>query len=218
MSSLAGKLQIKPNQRWLFIHAPQNYAAQLDPLPEGVSLAYEWSGGADGIQLFVKNSAELMDELRLLGEIKPDTILWVTYPKKASGIETDLGMTADWGFLAPFGLRPVASASVDEKWTALRLKPEDKTNPSEFSNREVQKNAFGEFIDVVNRRITLPPDMQQAMQAENSAGDFFWSLSFTNQKEYVVWILSAKQEKTKNERLAKLADKLLAGRKNPSEK
>jgi uncharacterized protein YdeI (YjbR/CyaY-like superfamily) len=60
--------------------------------------------------------------------------------------------------------------------------------------------------------------MHQALSASAAAMAFYESLSFSNKKEYVVWILSAKQEKTKTERLEKLVEKLLTGKKNPSEK
>jgi len=60
--------------------------------------------------------------------------------------------------------------------------------------------------------------MRAVLAPSTAAFNFFQSLSFSNKKEYVVWILSAKQEKTKNERLTKLSEKLLAGKKNPSEK
>jgi uncharacterized protein YdeI (YjbR/CyaY-like superfamily) len=60
--------------------------------------------------------------------------------------------------------------------------------------------------------------MHTVLANSTAAMTFFDSLSFTNKKEYVVWILSAKQEKTKNDRLEKLTEKLLAKKKNPSEK
>ncbi|MFD2147142.1 YdeI/OmpD-associated family protein [Mucilaginibacter antarcticus] len=47
---------------------------------------------------------------------------------------------------------------------------------------------------------------------------FYQSLSYSNKKEYVLWILSAKQDKTRDERLERMVDKLNAGKKNPSEK
>jgi uncharacterized protein YdeI (YjbR/CyaY-like superfamily) len=48
--------------------------------------------------------------------------------------------------------------------------------------------------------------------------DFYQQLSYSNKKEYVLWILTAKQEKTRDERLVKLVEKLNVGKKNPSEK
>jgi uncharacterized protein YdeI (YjbR/CyaY-like superfamily) len=50
------------------------------------------------------------------------------------------------------------------------------------------------------------------------AQEFFSSLSFTNQKEYVTWIEGAKKEETRQRRLETALEKLLAGKKNPSEK
>jgi len=47
---------------------------------------------------------------------------------------------------------------------------------------------------------------------------FYQGLSYSNKKEYVAWILSAKQEKTRSERLIKMVEKLSEGKKNPSEK
>jgi uncharacterized protein YdeI (YjbR/CyaY-like superfamily) len=46
----------------------------------------------------------------------------------------------------------------------------------------------------------------------------YQQLSYSNKKEYLLWILTAKQEKTRDERLVKFIEKLIAGKKNPSEK
>jgi uncharacterized protein YdeI (YjbR/CyaY-like superfamily) len=73
-------------------------------------------------------------------------------------------------------------------------------------------------MDLANRKIIPPPEMQAVLTRSPAAMTFFESLSFTNKKEYVVWILSAKQQKTKAGRLGKTLEKLLAGKKNPSEK
>jgi hypothetical protein len=150
--------------------------------------------------------------------LKPDTIFWITYPKKSSGIVSDLEMMSSWDEPAKYGLRTVAAAAIDETWTAIRLKPEGQSKVSEFGNGEIKKNEHAAFIDLENRKIVLPPDMQQVLAKSVGAMSFYDSLSFSNKKEYVVWILSAKQEKTKNERLEKLTGKLLSGKKNPSEK
>jgi len=47
---------------------------------------------------------------------------------------------------------------------------------------------------------------------------FYQGLSYSNKKEYLGWILSAKQEKTRGERLIKTVEKLSEGKKNPAEK
>jgi uncharacterized protein YdeI (YjbR/CyaY-like superfamily) len=47
---------------------------------------------------------------------------------------------------------------------------------------------------------------------------FYEELSYTNKKEYVLWILTAKQEKTRQDRITKMVQKLLEGMKNPTQK
>ena len=219
ISPLAKKLQIKPGKRWLFYNAPENYLAALDPLPDDVSLSINADGSFDGIQVFVINSYDLTGCLEIINPLlKPDTILWISYPKKSSGIKSDLEMMGSWDEPAKYGLGVVASASVNETWTALRLKPVGQSKVSEFRNEEIKKNEYAAYIDVENKQITLPADIKWVLEQVPDALSFYQSLSYSNRKEYVVWILSAKQETTKAERLVKLVDKLLAGKKNPSEK
>jgi hypothetical protein len=219
MSPIAKKLQIKPGKSWLFYNAPDNYLAAIEPLPDGVTATFNPGGHIDGVQLFVIDSADLARSLKVIAPLlKPDTVIWVTYPKKASGIKTDLEMTKSWDETTGYGLRTVAAAAIDENWTALRLRPEEQTKVSEFCNEEIEKNDNSQYIDLVNRKIIPPPEMQAVLTKSTAAMTFFDSLSFTNKKEYVVWILSARQEKTKTDRLEKLTEKLLEGKKNPADK
>lgn len=219
MSDLAKKLQVKPGKKWLFFNPPENFLSSIDPLPDGVTAIFEMDGDFDGVLVFVKNSQELNENLAVLSPfLKADTITWVAYPKKASGIKTDLEMGKSWEQTLQYGLRTVSAASINEHWTALRMRPETQTKASEFCNEEIEKNDHSQYIDLENRKIIPPPDMQAVLSKSPSAMTFFESLSFTNKKEYVVWILSAKQEKTKADRLGKLVEKLEIGRKNPSDK
>ena len=219
MNALAKKLLIKPGQRWLFYNTPENYLATLEPLPEGTQIQFDASGSFDGVQLFVNNSLELAEYLKtIITVLKPASVFWVCYPKKSSGIVTDLEMMGNWDEPARYGLTTVAAASINETWTALRLKPAELIKTSEFCNEEIKQNEYSAYINPEKRQINLPADIQQVIGNSLAAMNFFESLSFSNRKEYVVWILSAKQEKTRTDRLVKLLDKLLAGKKNPSEK
>ena len=219
MNPLAQKLHIKPGKSWLFYNAPANYTELLDPLPEGATINFAPEGEFDGVQLFVINSAELIANLKIIAPLlRPDTVFWVTYPKKSSGIESDLEMMGNWDEPTKYGLRPVGTAAVNETWTAIRLRRQEQTKVSEFCNEEIKKNEHAAFIDLDNRQITLPPDMKAVLEQSPNALAFFQTLSFSNKKEYVVWILSAKQEKTMQERLSKIVEKLAAKKKNPSEK
>jgi len=219
LSALAKKLQIKPGKCWLFYNAPENYLAVLEPLPDGVKSGFTTKGDFDGIQLFVTDNAGLIGSLKLIAPLlKPDTVFWITYPKKSSGIQSDLEMMGSWDEPTKYGLRIVASAAVNETWTALRFRPEGQSKVSDSRNEAIRKNEYAGYIDVDSKQIILPPDMQQVLGKSPNALAFYQSLSYSNKKEYVVWILSAKQEKTKAERLEKLVEKLLNKKKNPGEK
>ncbi len=210
---------MKPGTRWLIFNAPDLYVSILEPLPENIILTYQPEGVVNGAQIFVKDAADLSSSLReVAGLLKPDTVFWIIYPKKSSGIPTDLEMTGSWDACEKYGLRPVSSAAIDEKWTALRFKPSDQVKTSEGSAENVRQNEYQNYIDVDKRQITLPAVMIQALKNYPEALNFYHRLSFTNKKEYLLWILTAKQEKTRNERLSKLVEKLSAGLKNPSHK
>ena len=112
----------------------------------------------------------------------------------------------------------VTSVSVNETWTALRFKPVELTKLSESRNDNIRQNEYSDYIDIDNKQIILPADLAEALGQKPSAMAFYQGLSYSNKKEYVVWILSAKQEKTRSERLIKTVEKLVDGKKNPAEK
>nr|WP_067062288.1 YdeI/OmpD-associated family protein [Mucilaginibacter sp. L294] len=220
MSPLAKKLLIKPGQHWLILNAPEDYLATLEPLPDHVQLSFTPQGSCNGIQLFVKNSAGLTEALTQLKPVlNDDTVFWVIYPKKNSGIETDLEMMSGWEVTKPYGLRPVASAAINNIWTTLRFRPEHLVKHSDSSKEAISKqNDYSAYIDVDKKQITLPPYLQEALAAEPAAMATYEKLAWSHRKEYVVWILSAKQEQTKANRITKMVEMLLTGKKNPSEK
>jgi hypothetical protein len=219
MGNLADKLQIKPGKRWLFYNAPVNYWETLQGLPGDTEISSSQEGKFDGVQLFVKDRGALAADLEIIVPIlKPDTVFWVTYPKKSSGILSDLEMTGSWDELAKYGLRVVSAASVNETWTALRLRPVGQSKLSDSRNEAIKKNEYAEFIDVDKKQIKLPEDIQLALENAPAAMAYYQSLSYSNKREYVVWILSAKLEQTKTERLLKMVEKLAAGKKNPFQK
>lgn len=219
MNAVAKKLLMKSGQHWLLLNAPENYLNVLEPLPDGVQLSYTAGGSFDGIQLFVRNSAELAIRLKEIQRaLKPDTVLWIIYPKKSSGITTDLEMMGSWDEPAKYGLHIVSAAAIDQTWTALRFRPEGLSKLSATRNSEIQQNEHAAYVDVVNKTVKLPEDAKVLLSENTLAFDNYQRLSYSNQKEYVLWILTAKQEKTRTDRLNKMIEKLVDGKKNPSEK
>ncbi|MBE7175397.1 MAG: YdeI/OmpD-associated family protein [Mucilaginibacter polytrichastri] len=218
MNALAKKLQLKEGKLHL-VNAPATYPERIQPFPEGVSFADIAQEKPDHIHLFVRDS----DELRTLFPevsplLAPKTVFWVMYPKKASGIDSDLRMIYDWPVLTENGYRPVGSAAIDENWTSLRFKPENQVKRSEAGSTAMAGTVIGEYIDSAARTVTLPGDVLSALKNDPDALAFFEQLAFTHKKEYVTWILTAKQEKTRLGRVEKMAGMLRAKQKNPSGK
>lgn len=81
----------------------------------------------DLIQVFVTKRKEFDEQLpKLKSFLKPKGILWITYPKGTSKMarESKVKINRDiiWKIAEPLGLRPVAMISVDDSWSAMRLK------------------------------------------------------------------------------------------------
>jgi hypothetical protein len=219
MNALTKKLQIKPNSRWLLHNAPANFMDSLLPLPDGAEIVFNTNGHFNGFMLFVTNSQQLASELKIIVPfLKDEALFWIIYPKKTSKITTDLEMMSSWTEPAVYDLRPVASAAVNETWTALRFRPQDKVKVSEGRNDGIRNNEHSAYIDVDNKTITLPDYINAAIGQQPSAMAWYHQLSYTNKKEYLLWILTAKQEKTRDERLSKMVDMLANKKKNPSDK
>lgn len=84
-------------------------------------------------------------------------------------------------------------------------------NAGDYVEVEVQEDTEERIVDV-------PDDLKKILQKNKKAAAFYDTLSFTNRKEYAVWISSAKKEETRERRLKETIQKLLDGRKNPSDK
>jgi len=130
-SSLTKKLHIKPGQRITIINPPPGYMDELGKLLEGVERFDKLGGKFDFIHLFVKNIKELESfGPKALSALKYDGILWISYPKKSSKVETDISRDVGWDTIRKNGLRPVAAVSIDDVWSALRFRPIDQVGKS----------------------------------------------------------------------------------------
>jgi hypothetical protein len=123
-NALAKKLKLKAGQRAAIIGAPEGYVKTLQPLPAGVSVDEKLSGKFDWVQVFVKNQAEI-EKLapRIAKALKPETMLWVSFPKGSSKIQTDLTRDKGWEALKPLELKWVNLVSVDDTWSAFAMRP-----------------------------------------------------------------------------------------------
>jgi hypothetical protein len=118
------KLKLKPRARAAFIQAPEGYLDELSPLPEGVIVSATLDGSFDWIQIFVKTKAEI-DDLAppAITALKPESILWVSFPKGTSKIQTDLTRDKGWDVIQQADVKWVNLISVNETWSAFAVRP-----------------------------------------------------------------------------------------------
>jgi len=120
-SSLTKKMKLKPGVRAAVINAPDNYVAALKHDGE---ISQKLSGRFDWVQIFVGNKAEL-DKLapRAAKALKPDSMLWISFPKGTSKSQTDLTRDKGWKSLESLDLKWINLISVNETWSAFALRP-----------------------------------------------------------------------------------------------
>ena len=122
---LIKKLGIKDSHRVAFIQAPTGYAKTVGKLPPEVSNVAALNGGKqdlDFIQLFVRNQAELKKSFSQARQrLCPNGSLWVSWPKKASGISTDLNENVIREIGLAVGLVDVKVCAVDDTWSGLKF-------------------------------------------------------------------------------------------------
>jgi hypothetical protein len=125
---LAKKLRLASGQRALLLNAPEGLLTTLGELPADLTLetalppeaegAYQWA------LLFALSAAQLVEWApQVKCALVPDGLFWIAYPKKSSGVETDLSRDSAWDLMPQIGLRPVAQVAVDATWSAVRFRP-----------------------------------------------------------------------------------------------
>ena len=119
---LPRKLGIKENAGVLIINAPDNYRTLVTPLPDGVRFMARVSDATDLIHGFYTQRAELRKSLSSLRtRIRPDAVVWVSWPKKASRVPTDIVEDTIREIALPMGYVDIKVAAFDEVWSALKL-------------------------------------------------------------------------------------------------
>ncbi len=117
---LEQKLGFKDGFDILMITPPENYFALFDRLPEGISFHGEPGGLMDIIHVFVYWKNEL-DLTTLKKQIKQNGMVWVSWPKKASKVPTDMDENFIREYALSVGLVDVKVCAVDATWSGLKL-------------------------------------------------------------------------------------------------
>jgi len=119
---LAQKLGIKPGTKVAALDSPDGYRKLLAPLPADVSFTDKAVAGASFVHLFVTARRTLERELKRLRKLLDDAgVLWISWPKKASGVVTDITEDVIREVCLPLGFVDVKVCAVDDTWSGLKL-------------------------------------------------------------------------------------------------
>lgn len=119
---LQKKLGIRPGDCILVIDEPKDYWDWISPLPEGVTTKPKGGQSVEFAHLFVKEKKVYVKEvMRLKKMLKPDGMIWISWPKKASKVVTDMDENVIRDFALKNGLVDIKVCAVDEIWSGLKL-------------------------------------------------------------------------------------------------
>jgi hypothetical protein len=119
---LLKKLGIKPGYSLYIGNPPEKYFDWLNPLPEDIMVKQRITRETDFIHIFCLSQKEFQAGFaRAKKSLKKDGMLWVSWPKKASKVETDLDENIIREFGLKSGLVDVKVCAVDETWSGLKF-------------------------------------------------------------------------------------------------
>lgn len=217
--TLLEKLQLKDEKSLLIQGLPSSIEKQFAKLAFAKNVTpLLKSKKIDFALVFAVNEAQLQS---IINEVLPALHdrgkLWVAYPKSSSKIATTLNRDCSWACITHEGFEGVREVALDHVWTAMRFKKIEHIPVMTRASANGGIPVTVEGVDFRNRIINPPADFAKELRRSKTASHFFDKLSFTNKKEYVSWIVNAKKEETRSRRLEAAIDKLIAGKRNPTE-
>ncbi len=216
-ASIAQKLKIKEGFSLLTINAPANLAKDLAPLPADTKLS-STATTYQQIHWFVKDKTEMHAEVeKVIGLLKADVICWIYYPKGTSKIQTDLTRDKGWeSLLKRDELHWISLISFNETWSAFGMRL--KTAADKKKEAKPKTRPIFDYIDATKKLVYPPDDFAAALVKNNTEADFFDSLSFSNKKEYLEWIVTARRPETRATRINESIERLSKGWRNPAKR
>jgi hypothetical protein len=119
---LLKKLGIKPDFKMMLVNTPKHYFKLLGKLPDGVQILSKPQTPSDFIHFFSRERKECEEKLPDLKKaLIPNGIIWVSWPKGASNVPTDLNDNVVRQIALKNGLVDIKVCAVDEIWSGLKL-------------------------------------------------------------------------------------------------
>jgi len=127
---LTKKLGIKEGFRVSLVAAPDGFRKELLDLPAGVAFVTSLTTDLDFILFFLKSQSEMIGNFaRLAAKLKPAGMLWIAWPKKASGVATDINENIVRQIGLDAGLVDVKVCAINEIWSGLKFVIRVKDRP-----------------------------------------------------------------------------------------
>lgn len=215
-TSISDKLRIKPRFTLLTLNAPADFEKGLKKIPAGVRIT-ETGKDYHQVHWFVYNRAQLEKEMsKVMRLVKPEVVVWVYYPKGSSKIQTDLTRDKGWDCLLAESdkLTWISLVSFNDTWSTFGFRAKSEADRKKEAKGTPEREIF-KWVDPGAKRVKLPDDVAAALKKHRKEADFFEALSFTNKKEYLEWIVTAKREETRKERITGTIERLGKQWKNP---
>jgi len=119
---LAKKLGIRSGDTVALVGAPSGFESELDGLPDDVRLRRRAGGNPDVIVLFTTRTQDLEKRFPALAKsVWPDGSLWIAWPKRSSGVPTDLDENRLRDIGLPHGLVDNKVCAINDTWSGLRF-------------------------------------------------------------------------------------------------
>ena len=121
-TTLPQKLGIKPGLNVVTINAPTNYCRLLGTIPENVTFSDRLKADLSFVHVFIKKRSELQKTLSVLRrKIAHTGTVWVSWPKKSSGVPVDVTEDVIRAVALPLGFVDIKVCAIDETWSGLKL-------------------------------------------------------------------------------------------------
>jgi len=214
-NTISQKLRIKEKFTLLTLNGPADFKKGLTELPSGVKIVTSGKD-YDQVHWFVFNKAQLEKEMsKVMKLVKDDAIVWVYYPKGTSKIQTDLTRDKGWDCLLSEGdkLTWINLISFNDTWSVFGFRA--KTDADKKKEAKPKVREIFNWVDPKTKAVKLPDDLAASLQKNKKEATLFDLLSFTNKKEYIEWIVTAKRKETRTERINGTIERLEKGWKNP---
>jgi len=215
-NSIANKLRIQPGHTLLTLHAPTDFKKGLGALPAGVKIT-DAGKTYDQVHWFVLNKAQLEKEMsKVMKLVKPEVTIWVYYPKVSSKLQTDLTRDKGWECLLAESdkLTWISLISFNDTWSVFGFRAKTEGDKKKEAKVNPEREIF-KWVNPKTKEVKLPDDFGAALKKNKKEAVFFNSLSFTNKKEYIEWIVTAKKDETRAERVKGTIERLGKQWKNP---